>query len=143
MAKNKEASSLKPEFILLCDYAFIGEGGKLGIVGKFETIFVRDLPSNHPEMFIVAHFAGVANSTHTLSLQIKDPAGNDMIAGDAPTFKIQLSGYGTGNFMHRLFNFPINMAGDFVVSFSEGKKELGSTKISVIRIKEDDSGQLN
>jgi hypothetical protein len=141
--KKSNDNTLKSEFILLCDYAFIGEGGKLGIVGKFETIFVRDLPSAHPEMFIVAHFSGEENSTHTLSLQIKDPAGNDMITSDAPSFTIQLSGYGTGNFMHRLFNFPINMAGDFVVSFSEGKKELGNTKISVIRIKEDERGQLN
>ncbi len=134
---------LKSEFILLSDYAFVGEGGKLCIIGKFETIFVRDLPSHHPEMFIVAHFAGVPNSTHNLDLQITDPTGKSMIEGNSPTFKIQLSGYGTGNFMHRLFNFPINAAGEYTIAFHEGKKELGKTKVSVIRINEKTSSQLN
>lgn len=139
----KGNKNLKSEFILLCDYAFIGEGGKLCIIGKFETIFVRDLPSAHAEMFIVAHFAGTPNSVHDVRLQITDPAGKDMIGKDAPSFKIQLSGYGTGNFMHRLFNFPINSAGDYTVSFIEGKKELGKTTISIVRIKEQNKTQAN
>ncbi len=143
---------LKSEFILLCDYAFIGEGGKLCIIGKFETVFVRDLPSQHPEMFIVAHFSGEPNSTHDMKLSITDPKGEEMIGEDAPTFKIQLSGYGTGNFMHRLYNFPINNAGDYTISFIKeilqaslitDKKKLGSSKISVLRIKDPDKGQLN
>lgn len=143
MKTKKETTNLKSEFILLCDYAFIGEGGKLCIIGKFETVFVRDLPSNHPEMFIVAHFSGEPNSIHDMKLSITDPKGEEMIGEDAPTFKIQLSGYGTGNFMHRLFNFPINMVGDYVVSFITNKKKMGSSKISVLRIKENTSGQLN
>jgi hypothetical protein len=136
MKNKKEKATLKSEFILLCDYAFIGDGGKLCVIGKFETIFVRDLPSAHPEMFIVAHFSGEPNSTHDLRLSIIDPSGKEMIPSDAPNFKIQLSGYGTGNFIHRLFNFPINNAGDYSVSFSSGKNKIGSSKISIIRIKE-------
>jgi hypothetical protein len=140
---SNKTLNLKSEFILLCDYSFIGEGGKLCMIGKFETVFVRDLPSNHPEMFIVAHFSGEPNSVHDMSLSITDPKGEEMIGEDAPTFKIQLSGYGTGNFMHRLFNFPINNAGDYTISFKSDKKKLGSSKISVLRIKEQDKGQLN
>lgn len=143
MVSSKIKIVLTSEFILLCDYAFIGEGGKLCVIGKFETVFVRDLPSAHPEMFIVAHFTGEANTVHELRLQITDPSGNNIIPPDAPRFKIQLSGYGTGNFMHRLFNFPINSAGDYTIAFFENNKKLGQTKISVIRVREQNSAQPN
>lgn len=134
MAKKKETNTLNSEFILLCDYAFIGEGGKLCIIGKFETVFVRDVPSAHPEMFIVAHFSGEPNSTHHVNLQITDPTGKEMISKDAPVFQMKLSGFGTGNFMHRLFNFPINHAGTYTISFSEKKKELGKTTVSIMKV---------
>jgi len=141
--KKLVKTSINSEFILLCDYAFIGEGGKLCVIGKFETIFVRELPSGHPEFFIVGHFSGEPNSVHEVNVQITDPRNNDMIRGDASSFKLQLSPYGTGNFIHRLFNFPINNAGEYIVSFDTHGKQIGTSKVLVIRIKEQDKSQLN
>lgn len=72
------------DFILSCDYAFTIEGGKLALIGMFDIIGVRELPSNHPEMFVVAHLKGKENSEHEIKLKIENPEGKNILPQDTP-----------------------------------------------------------
>ncbi|MCD6429409.1 hypothetical protein J7L09_01810 [bacterium] len=44
-------------FLHICDYASICEGGKLSIIGIFKNINVKKLPAIHPQMFIVTNIS--------------------------------------------------------------------------------------
>lgn len=45
----------KLNFAHVCDYAFNGEGGKLGMIGIFKSITVLNPEQPHPQMFIVTN----------------------------------------------------------------------------------------
>ena len=45
----------KLNFIHVCDYASVGERGKLNILGTFENIFSKNAPFVHPQLYIVTN----------------------------------------------------------------------------------------
>lgn len=132
-AKKKQILKLKVDLFTLCDFAFKAEGGKLSIIGAFNMIGLKQLPSNHPEMFVVAVLRGEEGSEHKVKLEIKDPTGEDVVK-NIPTLTIKLSGTGTSNMIHRLFNFPFKYTGDYHVSILDDDTKLAETKLNVIRV---------
>jgi len=56
-------SEIKLNFAFLCDLAFIGEEGKLCIIGIFKNIKGTTFPLKHPLMYVVTNVS-VANSGH-------------------------------------------------------------------------------
>lgn len=128
---NKEISV---EFMLVCDYAYTAEGGKLSLVGKFETIFVDKLPANHPEMFLVVHLKGQENSEHNLRLEITNPSGKKMAPVNTPEVNIKLGDQGTGNFLHRMLNLPIEETGNYKIDLFENQQFVGKTAFRVIKV---------
>lgn len=65
-------------FAVLADYANVTRDGKLNVMGIFDRVFTRQLPSRFPPMQLVirleAQFAEL-NSEHTLRIQLADPDG--------------------------------------------------------------------
>lgn len=45
----------KLNFLHICDYASLGDVGKLNVLGIFENIFVKIIPSTHPQLYVVAN----------------------------------------------------------------------------------------
>ncbi len=130
---KQEKKSLKLEFLLLCDYAYTAEGGKLSLVGKFETIFANEFPTFHPEMFLVANFTGEENSEYDLTLKITAPSGEELIPMNMPSLKLKLSPTGSGNIIHRFLNLPIKNRGEYLVSLNEGERKLASIKLLIMQ----------
>jgi hypothetical protein len=136
MASKDKSKSLKVEFILLCDYAFISQGGKPGLIGIFDLLGVPKTPSGHPEMFLFAHLKGAANAEHTLELKVQGPNGKEMRPSlGSAIMKVRLSGTGQGNVIHRFLNFPIQNIGKYKFSLHEEGKRVGETRLSVIKIR--------
>lgn len=52
-----EKEDIKLNFLHICDYASFGMGGKLNILGIFESINTPIIPYNHPQMFIVSNIS--------------------------------------------------------------------------------------
>lgn len=48
-----ENENFKLNFLHVCDYASFSEGGKLNILGIFESINTPKIPYVHPQMFVV------------------------------------------------------------------------------------------
>lgn len=136
--KTDNEGAAKAEFVLLCDYAFTAEGGKLSIIGKFETIFVQSLPANHAEMFVVGTLKGEPFSEHVVKLHIKNSSGKELLQ-NSPEIKVKLSSQGGGNVLNRLFNFPIESTGEYQVYLTSGKEVLGKTNLHIIQTKLNDS----
>lgn len=71
---------MKIRFAHLADYAFRMEDGKLGIVGVFDIIRVRQFPAVHPRAYVA--FGVTTESSDSgeipLSLVVESPDGDEM-----------------------------------------------------------------
>lgn len=58
--------------LLVADYANLSELGKLNVMGIFTTVYARQVPARHPEMYLIGKFtAGPAEYNTTRRLTIK------------------------------------------------------------------------
>ncbi len=66
------------EFFTICDYAADMGGGKLLIVGTFDSIAVKQFPAVQPVLSVVGkvHFHKEEAGTHSVKISITDPGGN-------------------------------------------------------------------
>ncbi len=68
----------KPNFVLLCDYAFFSEGGKLNIIGIFKEIFTKTLPLVHTEMFVVTNIFVDVEGHYKETIRLVDENGTNI-----------------------------------------------------------------
>ncbi|MCX7023008.1 MAG: hypothetical protein NT080_00115 [Spirochaetes bacterium] len=82
------------EIFALCDFAQ-DVGGKLTVVGAFDTIFVRELPARHPLMSIALRlrFPVYELGDHAVRVTIRKSDGDLLI----PAFEGKLKVNGIGN----------------------------------------------
>jgi hypothetical protein len=67
---------MKPEIFTLCDFAQ-ESGGKLTIVGTFDTIITRSFPCTHPQLSVVIRLRFNINEfdTHTFRIETRNLDG--------------------------------------------------------------------
>lgn len=69
---------MQVNFAVLADYANVSREGKLNIMGIFDRVFTRQLPSRFPPMQLVirleAEFAEL-DTEHAIRVQLADPEG--------------------------------------------------------------------
>jgi|SRR5438093_9486014 len=63
------------DWVLLCDYAFPDLRGKLCIIGVFDTIFAKDLPTRHERAAIAFSIIGEPGEALRIKLEIIGPSG--------------------------------------------------------------------
>jgi len=71
--------NIKLNFIHICDYASLGEGGKLNVSGIFENINVKGFPAVHPQMFVVTNIIVKKYGEFKEVIKIIDDEKNDII----------------------------------------------------------------
>lgn len=120
------------EFFTLCDYATTSKEGKLSIIGIFDRMFTRQLPSTFARFFIVAILKGEPDSEHQVTLSLTDPDGGDVMP--AKQLKIKLGAQGRSNIITDVVNLPLKMAGDHRLQLTSDEKQLGSTTFTVTKI---------
>lgn len=65
-------------FAVLADYANVSRDGKLNVMGIFDRVFARQLPSRFPPMQLVVRLevqGEELDTEHTIRIQLADPAG--------------------------------------------------------------------
>lgn len=130
------AKKITSELIAICDYAMTSEDKKLSIVGIFDKVFVRTLPSNHARMAFVVTFAGEPQTTEELRLKILAPSGKEEFAAG---IKVNFGENGKFNFVSNFEGFPFNEIGTYRLLFEKDSKEIVSHALDVIQIKEKDN----
>jgi hypothetical protein len=97
------------EIFCLCDYAQEMGGGKIVIVGTFDTIFAQKMPSKHATCSIVTRIRFVPTEVgrHTFQVAITDPGGSEVIPSFRGDFNVNiLSGNDSS-----IANFVMNIGG--------------------------------
>lgn len=121
----------KLDLLTICDYALISQDNKLSIIGTFDQIFVTNLPSSHPQFYIVGILNGTANKSEDLALEIKTPSGADAIPPQK--IKITIGPNGKSNLLATIGNIPISEAGFYKIRLSNIDGVLGEKEFGVFR----------
>lgn len=124
------------ELLTLCDHALTSKEGKLSIIGIFDRMFVRGVPTTFSRFFVVAILNGAPESEHQINLSIQDPQGKEVL----PTpkdLKIQLGTQGRSNILTDVVNLPIPMVGEYTIAMREGDNRLAEKKLGVVLIAPD------
>lgn len=56
-------------FVHFCDHASMSTDGKLNLVGIFESLFAMEMPTRHPQMYILSRFE-FPKGTHDVTLTL-------------------------------------------------------------------------
>src|SRR3954469_24162598 len=63
------------EYMHICDYAFVTQGGKPSMIGLFEGIAAGTFPDAHPHMSVAFQFQDAPHAIINYGLEIRKPNG--------------------------------------------------------------------
>jgi hypothetical protein len=118
------------DIFTLCDFAQ-ESGGKLTIVGAFDTVFARQFPAVHPFMCLAVRlrFYIHEEGTHPMRIEFASPDGSEVvrpIEGELTVGDFS----GSSRVVHSVFNFvstPIGHEGTIGITLSvDGREALTS-----------------
>ena len=119
---------LKVNLITLSDYASISREGKLSINGIFDKLNVTKFPTSLVRAYFVATISGDSLTEYKLDLNFKKGSKN------LATFNLNsMTGEnGRNNMVVELVGLPIQEEGEYKLTLTHNKKELGSTTLEAI-----------
>lgn len=135
MAKKK----LQAELVAIADHAMTGEDKKISIIGIFDKLFVRTLPTTHARMSFVVTFSGEPRTTEDLVLRVVNPSGKDEFKADV---KINFGENGKFNFISNFEGFPFNDTGSYTFVFDHNGEEVVSYTLDVIQVKDENTPRV-
>jgi hypothetical protein len=118
------------DIFTLCDFAQ-ESGGKLTVVGAFDTVFARQFPAMHPFMCLAMRlrFYIHEEGNHPIKIEFAGPDGAEVvhpIEGELSVFDFS----GSSRVVHSVSNFgstPIEREGTIGITLSvDGKEALTS-----------------
>ncbi len=122
----------KLNFSFLCDYASVSREGKLSMNGIFENINVRQLPTHHPLMFIVANISGVNDKDKFTCELIQDDQTQKQIASISQEVKVDPKrNFG---FIGQFVNVRYEAMGNHIIKFYIDNKEIGSHSYAIRQV---------
>jgi hypothetical protein len=122
----------KLNFSFLCDYASVSREGKLNMNGIFENINVRQLPTHHPLMFIVANIAGVNERDQFTCELVYNDGGQKQLASISQPVKVDPKrNFG---FIGQFVNVRYEQTGEYLIRFFIDNKEVGSHSYQVRQV---------
>ncbi len=129
-------SKLNLNLLTMCDLAMVSQEGKLSIIGIFDRMFVRELPSSIARFYVVSVVTGKPREEYKISLQIKSPTGKDII----PTKELSIipGENGQNNVLTEAVNLPLPELGEYKISLKNGGEKLGETQFTVMKVKNAD-----
>jgi len=105
------------EWIILCDYAFAGENGKLGIVGVFDVIGAVETPALHPRAAITFSLIGEPGEQGELKLKLIGPSGQ-VVIDVAQKYILPEAGSARGFF--EILNLQLPELGRYAIEIDSG-----------------------
>jgi hypothetical protein len=118
------------DIFTLCDFAQ-ESGGKLTVVGAFDTVFARQFPAMHPYMCLAMRlrFYIHEEGTHPIRIEFAGPNGAEVVNPIEGELSV-LDFAGSSRVVHSVFNFvstPIEREGTIGITLSvDGREALTS-----------------
>jgi len=126
------------EAFLLCDCA-TDSGGKLNVLGAFDSIYVRQLPAVHPACTIAARirFSKIEQGQHSIRINVIDQDGKDI----APRLEDKISVNIPDNVDSSVVNLILNLqrlkldsCGEYRIDLAIDNRLEGSLPFSVRKV---------
>ncbi len=125
---------------VVCDYAMISKENKLSLVGIFNQVFVRQLPTTYSKIFVVGIVSGKASEVYEVTLKLNEPTGNNIIPEQK--LKVTIGANGETNIIAELNNLRFEVAGKYEVELLLQDKTLGKREFSVVLVDPPDKDKL-
>lgn len=129
---SRDDGKIEGRFALFCDYALTSSDGKLSILGEFDQLFS---PNDNPVLqkgFLVASFEGEPNDKTAINVKLADSKAENILF--EREFEITIGSGGRANILIEFGGLPFKSFGIFKAGFSEGKKEIISAQIKVVKV---------
>jgi hypothetical protein len=130
---------MKLNFVHLCDYAFLGDNGKINLIGIFESFYPKSVPFSHSQFFIVTN--ATVNKSGTVKQLIKIVRNRDNTDIVAPlefeltAGSVSESGETKVGVLGRLDGVTFEEEGNYTIQvFIDGEK-IGGSPLSVVKVK--------
>ena len=123
------SKKIKTEILTLCDYALTSAQGKLTIVGIFDRVFVNQLPTKYPRMFVVAVYKGEPNTSFDASMSLIAPSGKPLLPERA--IHVEMRSNGKANILTDIANIALEEIGEYSLVAFAAQKEVGRTSFYV------------
>lgn len=132
-------NKLHAELIAVADYAMNAEDKKLSVIGIFDKIFVKSLPSHHPRFSFIVTVSGDPLSHEDMKMKIISPTGKDAFSADV---HVVLGENGKANLISNFEGFPITEVGRYTFALEKNGKSVASYDLDVIQVKEDEGKRV-
>lgn len=119
------------EWVILCDYAFAADGGKLCLIGIFDRVNAAAVPATHPAAAIAFGIIGEANETIDLRIQVVRPTGGVLLTLGGPA-QLATSGTTRGSLMLKDITLPD--FGNYGIHVYNGEELLKTMTFSVTEV---------
>lgn len=117
----------------LCDYAFLTHGGKLSLIGIFDRMLVKSVPTVIKPFHVVAVFGSDVTADTELELAIVDPDDEQVFGGKG---KLKLGAGKSHNFLLGIAGFKVQKPGTYAVRFTEEGNELARLEFPVLIVQQ-------
>lgn len=127
-------TAIRVQLAALADMVITSEDKKLSVIGIFDKMFVKTLPSVHPKMVFVVTLAGEPSKAQQLHLRIIPPSGKDEFAADV---SFVFGENGKANLLSNFDMFPIKEAGTYEFRLEKQGTCIVSYPLEIILVHED------
>ena len=123
------------EAFLLCDFA-TDQQGKLNVLGAFDSIYAREMPTAHPACTIAARirFEGIEEGEHNVRINVIDEDGREIVPrlnGKISVRAREDSGSSVVNLILHLQRLKFENYGEYRIDLAIDEKLEGSLPFSV------------
>lgn len=118
------------EYLHVCDYAFMADGGKPCIIGIFDNLSAAAFPATHPVMAVAMRLRGTAHEILKLKVDLARPNGDVLVTMQG---EVTLGPDGSAFMQMNIAGAQFPEAGRYVFKVSSGGKNLTSHSLQVLK----------
>jgi hypothetical protein len=112
------------DWVILCDYAFLDQGGKMCLIGAFDRVFAPSVPSALHQSSIAMKLLGEPNDTVEFRVEITRPTGGQLASVGG---SLKMPDAGSQNVQFNIAGLPLPDYGLYAVNVYVGNELLKTT----------------
>jgi len=129
--------NIKLNFLHVCDYASLSEGGKLNVLGTFESISPKEFPYTHPQLYVVTNVSIKKPGNYKQFIKILRERDNQEIIKPFE-FGISISepktlGEAKVGVIAQLNNIKFEESGRYLVQIFIDDEKIRESKINIVK----------
>ncbi len=126
----------KLNFLHVCDYASLSEGGKLNVLGTFESMSSKETPYVHPQFYVVTNVSVKKFGNYKQFIKLTRDRDNQEIIKPFEFGMSVSEPKGTGQakigIIAQLNNIKFEEFGAYSIQIYIDSEKIGETKINVV-----------